>query len=372
MTGLSSGSRRAKQPSVGPHSRPNRAQAAHSESVAEHGSVMMAILIIMVITLLGAAAMTASQSSLRVARIDNERATALAGAERGLAEALARLDNGDRPPFRGGGSLAEGEFAYSVELGNDQTALVYAVAKANQSKQAIEATIALTNVTEEPYTLLAQSFIVSDTNLGRVAGRVGTNGTLKFAGTAPGDIQELFSPNGLCDACPNPLIVPGPLTLPEPNIPRVETQPCLDDQLLTGQVDGKSGIPMVCIGGVRTTFRDDVTIVNPPLILYVGPNRDLRMTLASVNMSGDPDDLQIYVQSKPTSNALFYFADTKARATIYAPGRSVEADQFDLTGTLTVGSFTTAPGTQVNLRPPPAIQVIASWQVISWKVVPPA
>ena len=343
-----------------------------ADPAAERGSVMMAMLIIMVITLLGAAALATSQSSLHVAQVDNQRATALAGAERGLAEALARLDNGDLPPFRGGGSLASGEYAYSVDSGPGQTALIYAVAKANQSKQAIEATVALTNTTEQPYTLFADKFILSDRNIGTISGRVGTNGSLKFVGSAPGDVQELYTPNGACSGCSNPISVPGPLINPEPAVPNVGTQPCRDYHLLTGQVDGKNGTPLVCIGGVRTTFLGEVTIINPPLILYVGPNRDLRMLAALVNLGGNPEDLQIYVQSDPNSNAFFYFEGAVAKATIYAPGRPVSANWFDLTGTLTVGSLTIPRNTIVKMNPPSA-QVASSvtWQVTAWNVVSP-
>ncbi len=337
----------------------------------ESGSVAIALMIMMIITLLGAAALASSQQTLQVSQQMGQRSVAEAGAQRSLAEAVSRLNNGEPLPFKGEGALIDGSFYYKVEQTDEKTVQIRAEAEVDGVFRAIEAR--LEGTVSRGYSLFTTEWFVSDSNQGTVSGTIGANGVIKFNGKEPGDRQEIFSPNGVCEGCQNLTKSEGPFATPEPEFPIGPIQKCTEEVVFTDVVDGQNGIPLVCdLKGEAVVFKGDMKIKNPPLIVYVGQDAALMFYEANVNIDQPSSDLQIYVQTNPEKRQLFIGQNANISAIVYAPGRDISPLDFSLRGSLTVRSLEIGSQQSVSIKPDETsvAQQSDRWTITSWEMVP--
>ncbi len=338
---------------------------------SENGSVAIALMIMMIIALLGAAALARSQQSLHLAQQLDQRAAAEAGAERSLAEAVSRLNNGEPLPFKGEGKLIEGSFFYRVERTDGQTVQIRAEAKVDGIQRVI--TAQLEGTIDRGYSLFSNAWLVSDNNQGRITGAIGSNGTIKFDGSEPGDTQEVFSPNGTCEGCRNLIKSEGPFLTPEPEFPIGPVQKCGGEIVFNGVVDGENGVPFVCEAkGEPVIFKGDIKVNNPPLIVYVGEWTPLMFYEAKVNIGQPSSDIQIYVRTNQKERTLFLGQTSTISANIYAPGRDFVPLDFSLHGSLTVRSLEIRPKGFVSIEPDltSISQQPGNWTITSWQMTP--
>lgn len=337
----------------------------------ERGSVAIALMIMMIITLLGAAALASSQQTLHVSQQMDQRSVAEAGAERSLAEAVSRLNNGEPLPFKGEGRLVNGSFYYKVERTDEEAVQIRAEAEVDGVYRAIEAR--LEGTVSGGYSVFATGWFVSDNNQGTVSGTVGTNGVIKFNGKEPGDAQEIFSPEGVCEECQNLSKSEGPWPTPEPEFPTGPIQKCTEERIFTDIVDGQNGVPFVCdLDGDAVVFKGGIKIKNPPLVVYVGEDAALLLYEAKINVDQPASDLQIYVQTNPEKRRLFLSQNTDISAIIYAPGRDILPLDFSLRGSLTVRSLEVGSKQSVSIKPDETsvVERPNRWTITSWELVP--
>ena len=278
----------------------------NSVRTGERGSVPLAMLVLMLITLLGVAVVARGQNSIEGAALDSDAAAAQAGAEQGLAEAIARIDAGEGGRFNGKGTLPTGEFRYEVTAVDAQSFSVYAEAEVDGVTRAIDADVGGREL--YPYTLFIDDGALFEGNLGRISGRVGSNGPMLISGAVPGDSQNLFGRSATCDACSAPTIIDVERDVPVPQPPAGRVQACPADGIFIGIVDGQGGVPIVCdpaeIAATAVTFTDNIVVVDGPVIIHVLDGLDVDVLDASINAAGRSSDFQLFLGGDRGRNTL--------------------------------------------------------------------
>lgn len=368
---------------------PNPACAAGKD---EQGSVVVAVMIMMILALVSAATLTRATTSLHESQELGDRATALAGSERGIAEALAVLHTGTSLPFAGEGELVNGKYKYKVTLVDETTVSVVASAQVNTTIRTVEVLAQLYTSDENStqgseddpaketsgYTLFARKYIHNKSASNEISGLVGSNGSIHTESATTGDRQDVYSPYGRCYGCSNEVQLAGPYAVPDVVIPDVKSQPCSTSHKLSGVVDGHDGIPLICravAGAHAEVVLSGVTeIINPPLIIYSELGRSVVIEDSQINVGGDPANFQLYIQAHYSSAWRLYWTNSDLSGTIYAPNVNTAPKGISMTGSLTVrglllesGSapFSIKPGSSTD-DPAPTTPV---WDVVSWREV---
>lgn len=302
----------------------------------EAGNVALSLLVVMVVTLLTTAMFLGARRSLLQGRLDTEAGRAEATAELAIHEAFARIDRGETARFVGAGTVGDTSYQYTADPVDRSTWSVRAEASSGSLARALVATIG--REARFPHTIFAIDELVSNRNTGLVSGRVGTNGTMTVRGLSPGDVQELYRPDGSCRRCANPLVLDGPRRL-DPVVPPSGTvSPCPVDGRFADTVDGEVGTPIVCDDpSIPVVFDGPVQIDNPPLIVHIGPEVGLSLDGSEVNQGGRASDLRLFVHGE-ASDAESRVTATGADVTglLYGPGRSLTTADTTWTGSMTL------------------------------------
>lgn len=349
----------------------------------EAGSVAVAMLIMMIVSLLAATALTTSHRSLASSRQRASAAGALMGAELGLVEAQALLQAGESPPFDGGGELSQGSYRYYVIAGAEGEALLAGEGTVNGVSRLVEERTLLPDPNVEPFALFVATELVVETDTALISGRVGTNGLASFLGVGlpgsnPNVPVELNGVKATCPLCRYIWIVDEPNELTEPAFPEAPTpekapsektevepdvpQECNDDQVFEGVLDGRSGLPYLCesiLDGGRVTFKEVTGIENPPFTLYVGSSRELSFVQVETNLDAPADDFVVFVRTQPAGPQDIKLSSAHVSIRLYAPGRTAEPSEFTLHGSLTLdtlhvdatsGAFTITPDAESSTK----------------------
>lgn len=337
----------------------------------EQGSVILSVLVLLVISLLAAVAFTTARRSLAQGTQAADQGRADATAEIGVYEAFARIDQGAAAPFTGSGRAGGIGYSYRADVVAPNQWSIRSEATAGLITRAVTATVG--RDTRYPYTLFVDERLESDRNRGRIAGRLGTNGAALVSGPVPGDQQDLYRPDGSCDRCTHPVTLDGPRELEPVTMPVGVPPNCPTGGLFLGIVDGRSGQPVVCDDpAVPVVFQGNVTIVNPPLVVYVGRSVPLTLDGATVNRLGPAADVQLYVAgdtADPESRVLAERADLTGL--LYAPGRSMAVGTASLTGSLTIRVLEIGPDGQVTIADDTSIAPLNSgpWRLVDLRPV---
>lgn len=332
----------------------------------------LAVLITMVIALLGAATLANGQQALRTSRSIDQRVAAMAGAERGLAEAISRLEHGDTPPFTGNGTIPGGTFRYDVTVENVTEATIYAESTVGDAQRAVHGE--LEGTLNQGYTIFATGKILSRNHQGAITGRVGTNGEFQVQGNMIGDQQEVFTPDGNCSNCPNLIRSVGPAEYPEPEFPTGPTQACESYKWFRGTVDGKNGTPFVCrgTGYGYVIFYQHIEIINPPLVVYLDTGRNLYIYATDINEGGPASNFQVYAKTNPASRAAVYLYYGSGSVNLYAPGRDTHPYDYTTTGSTIVHDFNVYHNRPINMSSDidTTGSGVSGWQLTLWSPVP--
>lgn len=333
---------------------------------------MLAVTVMMILLMLGAAILLRSQRALVAAADASDAAAAEAGAEQGVAEAIALLDSGARGDFTGSGSLVDGTYSFTATELTSTTYLIAAEGRVGESARAVEATVGGEAV--EEYTLLIDTVGRFNTNRWPIGGLTATNGPLNARNsTSPGDQVDLFGPRARCTGCAATTTFPDVRDIPPPVVPAVGRR-CPSNGVFSGVIDGRDGVPFVCSrANVFTswvTFRNNITITNPPLVVYIRIGRDVRFTSARVNVGGDPSDFQLFAEG----NNDYWWMDawnSEISGLLYGPGRDSWMGNVELTGSLAAGEYEVRPGRNMRITPAPTGSGggVTGWAVTSWERV---
>ncbi|MEZ5411988.1 MAG: hypothetical protein R2761_28390 [Acidimicrobiales bacterium] len=338
---------------------------------AEQGSVILSVLVLLVISLLAALAFSTARRSLAQGAQATDQGRADATAEIGVYEAFARIDRGASAAFTGSGRAGGVDYSYRADLATPNQWTIRSEATSGPVTRALTATVG--RDARYPYTLFADERLVSDQNRGLVTGRVGTNGVALVTGRPPGDQQDLYSPGGTCDGCDHAVAVDGPRKLDPVTMPVGVPPGCPADGLFLGIVDGRSGQPVVCDDpALPVVFQGDVTIVNPPLVVYVGRSVPLTLDGATVNRLGRAADVQLYAAGDPTDPESRVLAEgMDLTGLLYAPGRSMAVNTADLSGSLTIRVLEIAADGQVSVSDDTSIAPLNSgpWRLVDLRPV---
>ncbi len=317
----------------------------------EGATLVIAVIVMTILSTLSIAILARTLSVLGSIRSGQDFDAALAAADSGLSDALFKIDQSAPEDFTTTGTAGAGQFAYTADKTSDTEYVVRSRGTVGRSNHAIAARV--TRTARFPYALFTQQNLTLD---GRVADRsnfyafdvvtgvstapvnVGSNGTVVCQGGSfpSGLVTKALTGN---KDCPNF----SPLTAPEPTpdvvAPTGPTQPC--PSVFTGTVDGAGGVPYVCRQDV--SFVGTVSVVNPPLVVYVLPQVDadgnevigsdglpihhsLDMRDAVVNAGGYSKNVQIYKAGD--APILFDPGNTSSTLTfsgiLYAPQSTIE------------------------------------------------
>ncbi|MDH5291800.1 MAG: hypothetical protein OEY41_17535 [Acidimicrobiia bacterium] len=343
----------------------------HPPADTERGSVILSVLVLLVASLLAALAFATARRSLAQGAQAADQGRADATAEIGVYEAFARIDQAATAAFTGSGQAGGVGYSYRADLVTPNQWTIRSEATSGPITRALTATVG--RDTRYPYTLFVDERLVSDQNRGRIAGRVGTNGTALVTGRPVGDQQDLFTPSGTCDHCNHPATLDGPRKLEPVTMPVGVPPNCPEGGLFLGVVDGRSGQPVVCDDpALPVVFQGDVTIVNPPLVVYVGRSVPLTLDGATVNRLGKAANVQLYVAGDATDAESRVLAE-RANLTVllFAPGRSMALDTADLTGSLTIRVLEIAQRGRVDVTDDPSVAPLngGPWRLVDLRPV---
>jgi hypothetical protein len=329
--------------------------------------------VLMILLLLGAALIARSQSQLIASAGSTDAAAAEAGAEQGVAEAIARLDAGDRGDFSGAGVIAGGTYSFEVTEVTSTSYVVRAEGEVDGMTRAVEVAVGGQEAAELPYTLFVDGSASIVDNPLAITGRVGTNGPIDVVGTPPGDTVDLYGPAATCALCPDTTSFADPLTVPGPEVPIGPRQTCPRSGNFKGVIDGRDGTPFVCdtaaVARSQVSFKNNLTVVNGPLIIYVRTGLDVDFKNASVNVGNDAEDFQLLAEG--TSDWVDG-TNSQISGLLYAPGRDATLDGLDLVGSLTIGDLSIPSGSGAAMAPPANLGGggVSGWTVESWERVP--
>ena len=340
----------------------------------ERGSVVIAISALMLLLLIGTALIARSQAELSAVAAGADAEAAQAGAEQGVAEVLALLDAGETGSFSGDGEVGEGKYAYKAEKVSDTEYLVRAEGYVGDRVRAVEVTIVGGSVAPAGYTLAINHRAVFDNNRGLITGRVATNGPLDVRGAAPGDVVDLHGRDAECGACRVTNTFPDRLEMPDPQMPSGVTRRCPSDGRFTGRIDGQGGVPYVCTpANMRANtvrFVSTVSVVNPPLIIYVREGLDVLIINASVNADGEPDDFQLSAEGDRSVYWWYDIWNSRVHGVLYAPNRDWIVGSADVYGSAATGVLYIQEPDDVWMTPFGSTASASGWTVTSWEQVP--
>lgn len=333
---------------------------------ADRGAVATAMLVLMIITILGLALLARSQSWLRATVEASASDRALIASERGVAEALARIDAGLRADFSGGGPVADGTFRYQATMVAADRFEVEATATIGKRQRTIIATIGGTETVDAELLFVDRRAVLRGPSV-TVEGRVGTNGVLDVGDGAVLGNVSLFGGAADCGGCVDPARVGSARDLPTvPDLGR-RSRRCPRNGVFTGIVNGNRGIPRRCDQST-IEFTGTIRVLNGPLIIQIADGTAVSFTGADVNPRGDASEIQIYVDGERGALEL---SDSSIQGTLQAPRRTAIASNTSIVGSLVIGELDVQTGSAFRLRgqPLPTPEVVR-WSVLTWSEAP--
>jgi len=205
---------------------------------------------------------------------------------------------------------------------------------------------------------------------------VGSNGNIQCNGGGNlGDRQDWFLWTG-AGGCANANQLQSRRDLPIPVMPAVAAgQNCPTGNVFNGAVNGQSGLPFRCFASSGVIDFNNVTVSNPPLVVYVectgnGDAGCVDLTNATVNNPGLARNFQLYMR-RPGQLEL---RGGNIHGLLYAPQASsrINGGSLTLDGSLTVNDLRVNGGPNFNFRYEDSIREIAltRWRVGDYAEIP--
>jgi Tfp pilus assembly protein PilX len=359
----------------------------------ENGSLVIAMGVLMVMTMLSMAVLTRTLVALTSVRHTQDYSTALGGADSGLADALYQIDQGQSATF----SVANGKtgvenWGYTATYVDQNTWTVTAEGTVNNVKHAIQATVG--RVVTYPYAIFSQQDLTfngngganiqsynsgnGQSNTGDAA--VGSDHAVTISGGGGGNEQDFFTPNGSCSGCSDGQQKNGPMTVADPTQPS-PTQACpANGTFGPGAVNGSGGLAYLCNQNV--TFSGTITVTNGPLVVFVSANYTVSMSGATINGGGggasppttSATQFQLLKAGTGTFDAGLGSSAASVNGIVYAPSTNLTVDggHMMISGSLTVNQLMINGNPNFQIYYDDRIKTITtgSWKVSNWHEIP--
>jgi Tfp pilus assembly protein PilX len=359
----------------------------------EEGSLIIALGVLMIMTMLTMAVLTRTLVSLTSVRRTQDYTTALGGADSGLADALYQIDQGKSATFSvSNGKTGAEKWSYTSTYVNQNTWTVTAEGTVNGVKHAIEATVARTVLYQ--FAIFSSQDLTFNgngganiqsynsntgaTNTGDAA--IASDHAITINGGGGGNQQDYYTPNGSCSGCAQGTQENGPLTLADPTQPS-PNQACPSNGTFgPGSINGSAGLAFVCNQNV--TFSGAITVTNGPLVVYVAPNYTVEMADSTINGGGGgaspPATSAVQFQLLKAGTGSFDVGNGSHAASvngvIYAPSSNLTVDggHMHVSGSLNVNQLTVNGNPNFTMYYDDQIQTLTSgsWKVSNWHEIP--
>jgi hypothetical protein len=315
----------------------------------DNGSVVVAMLVLLVTSSLAAVALSRVYSTQKASRTNQDFNGGLAQADGGLSDALFQVDQGitlssplgaqltqcgSTNSFYATGTNGSGTYSYCVYQGSSPAQyIINSYGKVNRVNHLTVETV--TRQTRQVFDFGIFGITSLDFNgncsTGNFKSPMGSGGN-KHAGNINNDCgvsEECFN-SGTCPAA-------GTVTSadhPEPEIapPTTGTQPCPTNGVFPASINGQLGLPFVCPSNVAPTFPSTVTVTNGPVIIY-DQSTSFDPGCNTYNSGGKPSDFQVYVYTpgQPENWTWNGNCTTLLTGDLYAPDANITADGGKLT-----------------------------------------
>jgi hypothetical protein len=356
-----------------------------NRATSQRGSVAIGLTIVLVVGLLSVGLVARAAGNLTNVRRTQDFSAALAAADGGLADFLFQLDQQPTTTtITGSSTLGEGTFSYTASRVVRNLWTVRVTGTVNGVGHAIEATVA--RPAKYLYALFTQQSLdlngngaanissydstTGFTDTGNAI--IGSNREISITGGGGGDAQHYYTPDGSCSNCDNPVQQEGPKALEEPQEP-TSGQSCPTGGSFPSTIDGLSGNPFICYEDISFPS-GNVTIINPPAIIYVAPNYSVTITGSNINSTGAGKDFRIL---KAGTGALTLGSGANVGhmvGVLYAPSTDlvVPGGQMFIDGSLTLNRLTINGDPNFVMGYDDSILDITSgeWSVHDWREVP--
>jgi hypothetical protein len=258
----------------------------------ERGSVVMAMLVLMLLaTLTGVAVDRVVEISHRTVA-QRDRIAALESAEGALAVGAARIDVGETLPFTQSGALGAASYRVQATPTNSDNWVLRGTGTIRSVTETF--TASLTRDRLYPFVLFTANGLQVSGPATKIQGPVGSAGAMRWTGLTARFEQHLVGKTATCRGCTNRLLDAPERTYPAaPRPDDANVQACPKGGVFTGAIDGRAGVPFRCEGD-DVSFVDVVTVVKGPLVVWVGPGRSVAMAKASINQGGLARDFVLH------------------------------------------------------------------------------
>lgn len=363
----------------------------------EQGSVVMAMLVLLILAGLTAAVMAYSQSALRNTAYRTLQDEALGGVDVAMAEATARVELGESASFTGAGTLDNVRYQYTATKETTSRWTVYADATATRgttsAATAVTATVVGANGGRDPYALFVVDSMDLNSDNVAISEPIGTNGKVKVKKSTADHLIHLYEPNASCDGCnrtetrsPTYPIVQPATPSPSRSCP-LATLTQSDGTRSTvygflGTVDGRSGVPYRCtfddrndpLGHRPAIIYQTITIKNPPLIIHVDQDVTVWFLRANVNPGGKAGDFIVQAVGGPSKRGKYEYGQLwddglGMVGVLDAPMRSLDVNSVDLRGRMTIGNLDVKKGTFSVIADPSVVDSTVTWTIQDWQRV---
>lgn len=349
----------------------------------ERGNLVLGMGVMMIVGMLSMALMARSVGTLGNVRRTQDFRSGLSVADGGVADAKYRVEQGAATTFIGNGTFGEGQFVYTATKIADDEWQVHSEGLVNGVAHAVEVTLwrapefqyalfteqDITFNGNAPLNIYSYNSLTGDMNTGNAA--IGSNHAITINGGGGGDAQHYYTPNGSCSGCSNGYQKNGPKQKDDPVAPTTY-QACPATGVFGPVIDGQDGLAFLCNQNISFTA-GAVTVINPPAIVYVGPNFEVHINDSQINLAGAGKDFRIL---KAGTGEFEVGAGTHAgslNGVIYAPSTDITVNGGDMNvdGSLTLNSLTINGNPNFELAYDDTILDVksADWDVKDWREV---
>ena len=349
----------------------------------ERGSIVVAMLVLMVLTLLVTAVMARSIGNQRSVSRDQQYDSALATADGGMSDAYFRIINGATTTFTEDAPFGDGTYEYTATKVSDNEWTVTSSGTVNGVEHRIQATVVAGVL--YPFALFTNQSIdinglgtgcctsynstTGATNTGHAW--LGSNGNISCHGVN-GDAQVYYTPTGSQSGCTNPLQEPGPFELADPVLP-ASTQACPAGGTFPSTINGQSGLTFDCSGqDIEFSTSSATTVSNGPVIIYVDGTGSVDLSDASINQTGNAAHFRILVNGPLDVDLGNRVARWGMRGVLYAPQSDLVANgcKFTPDGSVVVNSYRCNGGPHMDVRYDESLlEVTGAWVTEDWHEV---
>ena len=319
----------------------------------------MAVAALSVVAVLGAVLLANARTEVRRAERLVDRSERDHHVEIAVAEAWARIVDGETRGFTDSGTASTGDWSLVATPGDDRWSLRISAESAGDP---LDAGVTISREPLLPYTLVVDDARTGPLS-GLVEGRVGIHGTATFGGRALGDVQELIGPKAQCKGCDNPL----PVGSTDTSVvaPSLRTVACpAVDGVITGELE--AGFRYDCTKFEKIVIQGKVVAAGP-VVLAFGPDVALRLDRAAVNVGGPPSEFVITTSS--TSDTAIEAFDSEFHGILTGPESGLRTEGLRWEGTIVVRALVTADGSELtgNWSDDLTGLGFGGWRVTEWR-----